>query len=160
MNKNIFLIPASVSDSAIRSISVSAITGYQKYLSPHKGFACAHRVLYGSESCSQYIKQVIAKEGLKTALVKSRLRFQSCKQAHLILRSQAEETEESQQEKKQQPTIPKSSCQDSLVADLGTACAQISCEGCVSSSCSGLDFGVLDCGVLDCGILDCASCGW
>lgn len=160
MGKHFSLTQVSLWDSVTRKISVSAITGYQKYLSPHKGFACAHRVLYGSDSCSQYTKRIIAKEGLKIALRKSRLRFQSCKQANLILRSQAEETEESQQEKKQQPTIPKSSCQDSFVADLGTACAQISCEGCVSSSCSGLDFGVLDCGVLDFGVLDCASCGW
>ncbi|WP_338027215.1 membrane protein insertion efficiency factor YidD [Trichormus azollae] len=44
-------------------MSVTAIAGYQIHISPHKGFQCAHRVLYGSESCSQYIKRVIAEEG-------------------------------------------------------------------------------------------------
>lgn len=70
-----------------RSICVVCITGYQKYLSPHKGFACAHRVLYQGESCSQYIKKVVAQEGIQAALQKSRARFQACREANNILRA-------------------------------------------------------------------------
>ncbi|GAA6619568.1 hypothetical protein NUACC26_053820 [Scytonema sp. NUACC26] len=57
----------SVFGSVSRQISVAAITQYQKHISPHKGFSCAHRILYGGESCSQYIKRVIAREGLRNA---------------------------------------------------------------------------------------------
>ncbi|MBD2430048.1 MULTISPECIES: membrane protein insertion efficiency factor YidD [Fischerella] len=75
----------SLLDSLSRKISIIAITGYQKYISPHKGFACAHRVLYGGESCSGYIKRVIATEGLQAGLLMSRDRFAACKQASQIL---------------------------------------------------------------------------
>ncbi|MEH1820550.1 MAG: membrane protein insertion efficiency factor YidD [Nostoc sp.] len=76
----------SLFDSFTRQVGTAAITGYQKHISPHKGFACAHRILYGGESCSQYIKRVVAKEGLKAAFISSRERFQACKQANQILR--------------------------------------------------------------------------
>ncbi|MBN3896407.1 MAG: membrane protein insertion efficiency factor YidD [Nostoc sp. NOS(2021)] len=76
----------SLFDSFTRQVSAAAITGYQKHISPHKGFACAYRILYGGESCSGYIKWVVAKEGLKAAFVNSRERFQACKQANQILR--------------------------------------------------------------------------
>ncbi|BAU05448.1 membrane protein insertion efficiency factor YidD [Fischerella sp. NIES-3754] len=74
-------------DSLSRKIIVVAITAYQKYISPHKGFACAHRVLYGGESCSGYIKRVIATEGLQAGLLISRDRFAACKEASQILLS-------------------------------------------------------------------------
>ncbi|WP_375539788.1 membrane protein insertion efficiency factor YidD [Cylindrospermum sp. FACHB-282] len=80
----------SLFDSFTRQISTTAITGYQRHISPHKGFACAHRVLYGGESCSEYIKGAIAQDGLKRALIKSRERFLACKQANQILHSQTE----------------------------------------------------------------------
>ncbi|TAF03323.1 MAG: membrane protein insertion efficiency factor YidD [Nostocales cyanobacterium] len=168
-------------DSWARKASVFAITGYQKHLSPHKGFACAHRVLYGGESCSQYIKRVIAQEGLKAAVVKSRVRFQSCQQANLMLKSQAEElepptqTDEEEQTKQSQSMIPKSSCQDSFDAvDLGMNCAEISCDcsellnmtpECGSRDCGAIDFSAADCSSLDCSgadcsFLDCGSCSW
>ncbi|MEA5577752.1 membrane protein insertion efficiency factor YidD [Anabaena sp. UHCC 0451] len=161
----------SLLDLVTREVTVSAITGYQKHISPHKGFACAHRVLYGGESCSQYIKRVIGQEGLKAAFLKSRVRFQSCKQANLILRSQAEELEppnQTDEEKRNQPTqpiTPKSSCQDSFdVVDLGINCAEISCD-CpemlnMTPDCSSLDCSALDCSALDCSILDCGGCSW
>ena len=98
----------SLFDSLSRQIGVSAISGYQKHVSPHKGFVCAHRVLYGGESCSQYIKRVVAEDGLKVAFVKSRERFQSCKQANHILKSQTENTEpteEQEEETEQKPPI-------------------------------------------------------
>jgi len=32
------------------------ISLYQRYVSPYKGFRCAHRVLHGGDSCSEYIQ--------------------------------------------------------------------------------------------------------
>jgi putative component of membrane protein insertase Oxa1/YidC/SpoIIIJ protein YidD len=55
-------------DSGLGQIATTAIGGYQKYVSPHKGFSCAHRLLYGGESCSQYVKGAIAQNGLSRAI--------------------------------------------------------------------------------------------
>jgi putative component of membrane protein insertase Oxa1/YidC/SpoIIIJ protein YidD len=41
-------------DSFLRRTSVLLIDWYQRTISPRKGFACAHRVRYGGESCSQF----------------------------------------------------------------------------------------------------------
>ncbi|PZU97645.1 MAG: hypothetical protein DCE90_06050 [Pseudanabaena sp.] len=69
-----------------RGTAVAAISGYQKFISPHKGFSCAHRVLYGSESCSQYFKRVIAEEGIGMAIANAKGRFQECHDANEILK--------------------------------------------------------------------------
>jgi putative component of membrane protein insertase Oxa1/YidC/SpoIIIJ protein YidD len=44
--------------------AVTAIGLYQQYLSPYKGFRCAHRVKHGRNSCSQFAKRLIEKVGL------------------------------------------------------------------------------------------------
>ncbi len=77
---------------ATRGLAVTAISGYQKFISPHKGFSCAHRVLYGCESCSQYFKQVIAEEGLLTAIANAKGRFQGCREANEILKKRREKS--------------------------------------------------------------------
>lgn len=63
-----------------------AITGYQRHLSPRKGFCCAHRVRHGGVSCSEYVKQAVLAEGVWQALPGIRLRFAECKAAVLALR--------------------------------------------------------------------------
>ncbi|PHM07526.1 membrane protein insertion efficiency factor YidD [Nostoc sp. 'Peltigera malacea cyanobiont' DB3992] len=164
----------SLFDSFTRQVSTAAITGYQKHISPHKGFACAHRILYNGESCSQYIKQVVAKEGLKAAFVNSRERFQACKQANQILRMHSENSEESTEEEadtqQRQPSgkvTQKSSfissentnCFD--CADLGCNCAEMATviPDCGSLDCGAADCSFLDCSGADCSFLDCGSCG-
>jgi putative component of membrane protein insertase Oxa1/YidC/SpoIIIJ protein YidD len=148
-------IQTSLWDSITRKISISAITGYQKHISPHKGFACAHRILYGGDSCSQYIKRIIAKEGLKTALLKSRLRFQSCKQANLILRSQSVETEEGRQNTKKSRKSCQNSFNDTILPE---CCVEISCDS--SLSLCEPDCSSLECVAADCGCLDFGICSW
>ncbi|QKQ75916.1 membrane protein insertion efficiency factor YidD [Nostoc sp. TCL240-02] len=170
----------SLFDSFARQISAAAITGYQKHISPHKGFACAHRILYGGESCSAYFKRVIAQEGLKVAFVNSRERFQACKEANHILRKRAaacryismqienseestEEEAETQQPKQasgkvgQNPSFISSNnteCFD--CADLGCNCAEMVN---ITPNCGSPDCSSLDCSGADCSFLDCGSCG-
>ncbi|MFN6482948.1 MULTISPECIES: membrane protein insertion efficiency factor YidD [unclassified Nostoc] len=174
----------SLFDSFTRQVTTTAITGYQKHISPHKGFACAHRILYGGESCSQYIKRVVAKEGLKAAFVNSRERFQACKQANQILRCLAasryastqtenskefpeEEAETQQRQQASGKVAQKSSfissdntnCFD--CADLGCNCAEMvsMTPDCGSLDCGAADCSSLDCSGADCSFLDCGSCG-
>lgn len=63
-----------------RSLAV-AITGYQKYISPYKGFCCAHRVKHGGMSCSEYVKQALLHHGIWPAIPDIKQRFQECKLA-------------------------------------------------------------------------------
>ena len=84
-------------DATSRSLAVTAITGYQKFISPHKGFACAHRVLYGCESCSQYFKRVIAEEGIVTAIANAKERFQECRAANEILKQRRQKCQRRRQ---------------------------------------------------------------
>jgi putative component of membrane protein insertase Oxa1/YidC/SpoIIIJ protein YidD len=78
---------ANFFNAASRGLAITAISGYQRFISPHKGFSCAHRVLYGCESCSQYFKRVIAEEGITTAIANAQGRFQECREANEILRT-------------------------------------------------------------------------
>jgi putative component of membrane protein insertase Oxa1/YidC/SpoIIIJ protein YidD len=84
-------------DNTSRSLAVTAITGYQKFISPHKGFACAHRVLYGCESCSQYFKRVIAEEGIFTAIANAKGRFQECREASEIIKQRRQKCQRRRQ---------------------------------------------------------------
>jgi putative component of membrane protein insertase Oxa1/YidC/SpoIIIJ protein YidD len=81
---------ASLCNRVIGGVAVTAISGYQRFISPHKGFSCAHRVLYGCESCSQYFKRVIAEEGLMIAIGNAQGRFQECREANNILKARRE----------------------------------------------------------------------
>ncbi len=165
----------SVFDSFSRQISITAITGYQRYISPHKGFKCAHRVLHGGESCSQYVKQVITNNGLKTALLEMKQRFKACKQANHILHSQMENPElpKENAETESNKTAPikmpsnrsffnndSTNCMD--CADLSCNCVELSniVPDCSIVHCNSLDCGALDCSSLDCSALDCGGCSW
>lgn len=61
-------------------LALGAIALYQRWLSPHKGFRCAHAALYGGVSCSAAIAQTIRDEGLNLSSVTSRLA--ACRQAY------------------------------------------------------------------------------
>jgi putative component of membrane protein insertase Oxa1/YidC/SpoIIIJ protein YidD len=164
-------------------LSVLAIAKYQKHISPYKGFACAHRVLYGGESCSQYIKRVITEEGLRAAWAKSGVRFAACKQANLILHSSEikwgrspitsspppEEPEgeipKEEESNASEPTPSRrratrytnnSDCPDcSALVD----CASLDCSGadCHAPDCSSAHCHLPDCSSLDCSGADCSS---
>ncbi|HAX76077.1 MAG TPA: membrane protein insertion efficiency factor YidD [Cyanobacteria bacterium UBA11372] len=124
-------------DLLVRQVAIAAIKTYQRYISPHKGFACPHRVLYGSESCSGYIKGAIAQQGLLQATSIARERFKACKTASLILRSQQSESEKQNRQR-----------WDAHCLNNPSMC----CDGC--ASCIPLS----DCSLPDCGYLDAISC--
>ncbi|MHC5594614.1 MAG: membrane protein insertion efficiency factor YidD [Nostoc sp.] len=169
----------SLFDSFTRQVSAAAITGYQKHISPHKGFACTHRILYGGESCSQYIKRVVAKEGLKAAFVNCRERFQACKQANQILRclaasryasTQTENSEESTDEEADtqqgQQVSGKVAQKSSFISSSNTDCFDCADLGCncaemvsMTPDCGAADCSSLDCSGANCSFLDCGSCG-
>jgi putative component of membrane protein insertase Oxa1/YidC/SpoIIIJ protein YidD len=147
----------------VRQLAIRAIAGYQKHLSPLKGFSCAHRLLHGGVSCSQYTKQVIAQEGLAAALHKSRQRFQECKQANQILRMRLSASENQPPEAEEpeiphpevpgqqaaSPEVPKSSTNSNCDGN-SADCALLGCE-CVGSGVINEGCAAVDCSAVDCG---------
>jgi putative component of membrane protein insertase Oxa1/YidC/SpoIIIJ protein YidD len=166
-------------------LAISAISLYQRFISPHKGFSCAYRVLYGGESCSQFFKRSIATEGLLVAIVNRRDRFAACHEAnqilhhqilhHQILPSQTNDPEEKDEKTPQRnydcvacPDLAELSC--NLIDCASADCRPIDCShwghipdcsalDCSALDCSALDCSALDCSALDCSALDCGSCG-
>ena len=73
------------------SIDAPALTGialYQRWLSPHKGFRCAHAAFYGGESCSAAIARTIRKRGLVGSGPAIAARFAACRQTYGLLSTQ------------------------------------------------------------------------
>ena len=140
-------------DSAIRQIAIASIGGYQKHISPRKGFSCAHRLLYKGESCSQYAKRMVAQQGLVAAIPAVRQRFRACGIANQILQARYSSQADSDRSKRDRRNRNwGNNCNDYGAVDCVTGVSELSCEA--------LDcFSEMDCGSLDCGAADCGSCG-
>lgn len=150
----------------LKAIAIASISRYQKHLSPHKGFSCAHRILYGGDSCSEYIKTAIVQKGLSGAIGLSQHRFAACKEAHHILHSQV--CAQTQPRKKPNrpspnrvrdyacteltPSVGCDACNDSLECLFLLDC----CGGITCSDCNPLEDSALDCSSAEC---DFGSCG-
>lgn len=69
-----------------RWTAINSIQLYQQHVSPWKGFSCAHRILYGESSCSEYVKNLLLEPELTSVVQRSVQRFQSCALAAQELR--------------------------------------------------------------------------
>ncbi|HIQ07804.1 MAG TPA: membrane protein insertion efficiency factor YidD, partial [Thiotrichaceae bacterium] len=47
----------------MRKLFAYFISLYQRNISPHKGFTCAHRGLHGGDSCSEYARKKLLEKG-------------------------------------------------------------------------------------------------
>jgi putative component of membrane protein insertase Oxa1/YidC/SpoIIIJ protein YidD len=81
------------------SLAAWAIEAYQRFISPHKGFRCAHRTVHGRDSCSQFAKRVALKRGILALFPLLRRRFTECGVAAQVLDYESRETR-----RKPQPT--------------------------------------------------------
>ncbi|NYE60365.1 putative component of membrane protein insertase Oxa1/YidC/SpoIIIJ protein YidD [Duganella sp. 1224] len=66
----------------MKLLALAAISFYQRYLSPYKGFVCAFRRHTGRDSCSAHGKRVIARYGLWQGLTLLRRRLDACGEVH------------------------------------------------------------------------------
>ena len=64
-----------------------AVKAYQRFISPHKGFCCAHRHHHGGESCSAYALRVLGEHGVGHALVRILRRLDACEMAFARLKA-------------------------------------------------------------------------
>ncbi|WP_380170789.1 membrane protein insertion efficiency factor YidD [Kineococcus sp. DHX-1] len=63
----------------------AAIAGYQRRISPRKGWSCAHRVAHGGESCSSAVRGEVHRRGVVGAVLPSAVRFLACYRAAVLL---------------------------------------------------------------------------
>lgn len=72
----------------IKALFILLIGVYQRFLSPIKGFNCAHHRLHRGDTCSNAIKKIIKEHPLIDLPKLSRERFRECKSASIELASQ------------------------------------------------------------------------
>jgi putative component of membrane protein insertase Oxa1/YidC/SpoIIIJ protein YidD len=146
-----------------------AVRDYQRYISPHKGFSCAHCKLHGGSSCSGYFRESVATEGLTKSLQLFPNRLAECREAYLILQSQKlaiQKEKAKSNSKKDKKYIEQKSqkchCDDICDAydccDILTNNSSLNCDSCDTNGdgncdggdCSGCDGGGCDGGCCDC----------
>lgn len=71
----------------VSQLALGAIWGYQRFLSPYKGFRCAHSVLHGGTGCSGHAKHTIRDQGFWAALPAIRQRSRDCRDAARVLQA-------------------------------------------------------------------------
>ncbi len=157
-------------DTLTRTAAALSIGGYQKYLSPYKGFGCAHRVLHRGRSCSEYTKCAILERGVVAAMPLMLERFRACKVANERLQHRHQrlvnrtislsdsfakiDGEEESEHRRQRRRD--SNC--SLSDDLGCCGNGVDCVSGFPCDCYPLDCPTVDCGAIDCAGLDCSGC--
>lgn len=123
------LLACLVAFACARPAAVAAIGAYQRYLSPYKGYHCAHAVLYGGLSCSEYGKQAIQANGLASGLLLLRERFRACHQAAVTLRSRQCSATEPRVEECFESDFDRGKRESQEAKDY--------CAGCLEGCCSG-----------------------
>lgn len=63
------------------------ITFYQRFISPYKGFHCAHHACYRRGTCSNAVKDLIEDNGFIKALPLIRVRFKECRLAYEAIKA-------------------------------------------------------------------------
>ena len=68
----------STTREIMKKMALSAISAYQRHLSPLKGYSCAYRLHAGGASCSAYGRRVIERHGVALGLALLRRRLFAC----------------------------------------------------------------------------------
>ena len=69
-----------------RRVVDAAITGYQRHISPRKGYRCARGALHGDQTCSAAVRGIIRERGVIRGIRPSVMRFVACYQAAALLK--------------------------------------------------------------------------
>lgn len=126
-------------------MSVCLIRAYRRFVSPYKGFRCAHHVLHGEGSCSAFGLAVFQTHSFGRALALLRVRFRDCRQAYGVLTSE---------DASDQPPEPRGRKR----SNTGTGALARNWDACACDALSALDCGsALPCDTLSC---DIGACSW
>lgn len=66
-------------------LALGVLHFYRRFISPHKGFACAHRVAFGGPSCSDFALVLITQNGLGSSARPIWQRLHECRKAYDLL---------------------------------------------------------------------------
>jgi len=119
----------------LRYVGAGLIRGYQRYLSPRKGYRCAYGVLHGNGTCSSVGLEIMRSQGVFAFLRLMPLQFDACRAAVAMLQQQSEE--EKQRRKKRGAMTGWSGCDSSdgfSCVDIGQ-CEAVECSDCEFGSC-------------------------
>lgn len=106
----------------LRLAGLAFINGYQRYLSPRKGYRCAYGVLHQDGTCSSIGKNLMREHGVLGFFRLMPTQFAACKAAALALRQ-----DDAERRARRETMLDR--CATSLdVGELG--CEAISCCEC------------------------------
>jgi len=102
----------TLSNSAIQLIAL-----YQRYLSPRKGYNCAHRIYFGKSSCSSWAVRIIKKHGVFAFFPLMKKRSQACAMASEKIKEQ-KMGEPNKEEYSECPLMEKKTAENCLIHSL------------------------------------------
>ncbi|MDR3414565.1 MAG: membrane protein insertion efficiency factor YidD [Nevskia sp.] len=128
----------------LRALVIFLIGLYQRYLSPYKGYRCAHAAFHHGLSCSAAVKEIVREHGVLGGLPLVRLRFAQCHAAYLQLSAERNETEEERKRRRRRNATR-------------TCGGDDFCDGwlCDAADLNACDLGGCDIDCADCPIGDC-----
>ena len=115
----------------LRAAVAATITGYQRYVSPYKGYRCAHAALHGGDTCSVRGRRIVLRVGLFAFFPLMLRRFRACAVAHRMLLVTQNMDPDGSPAKPEKKTAAGSSTDNALAgvaAEAGVEC----CMGCAS----------------------------
>ena len=131
----------------MNAAAVLAIAGYQRWLSPYKGFRCAHDVLWHRGGCSGFGKRAFGRYPTLFAWDLLRRRFAECRLAALILTVDGQYGDSRGDRRRERKRSPLDACTPDPCMPFWIGgvpdCNAISCEAhhCFAAdACAGLDF--------------------
>ena len=126
----------------VKKLVLLVVRGYQRYISPYKGFSCAYKKLYKTQSCSAYFYSCVRDRALNLSTASNLLqqRLFECKQAYSILQTDLNYHQQSKQKKRRRNNNECGSCSEWI--DFTPLLYWCDCGDC------------LDCGDCDLGICD------
>lgn len=95
------------------TVAVLAIDGYRRFVSPYKGFSCAHHKVHGDGSCSDYGRSVFRRHGVRAGLKLMRIRFDECKSAAQTMQAMASRPEFGKRQREQEDDEDRTKSQQS-----------------------------------------------
>ena len=116
------------------SLVAACIEGYQRFLSPYKGFRCAYRARTKRTSCSEFAKRVALRRGVLALPSLLRERFKRCAMAARAMTHRRREEDE-----RRDGRASSANAFDGCGQSAGEACAHGGCELGGEAACAGAD---------------------
>ncbi len=66
-------------------LAIVLIRFYQRFISPYKGFRCAHACLHKGASCSNAVLEIVKQQGIWHGYPNIKARMYACKSAYVTL---------------------------------------------------------------------------